>query len=152
MSPEARCTEFWPEPSEAGLDPLLFLRVEGGDVFGRPAIEKTSGPVVEEGRFLRCRFCGEPISREDDAIEVGGRFVHRRTNPGGFTYEFGCFAEAPGLAPQGPSSAEDTWFPEFWWTVGLCRGCRVHLGWIFEGPSAVFRALILDRLERQGGV
>ncbi len=48
------------------------------------------------------------------------------------------------------TSIEDTWFPEFKWTIGLCPQCMVHIGWYFEtikgNNKGNFFALAMDSL------
>jgi len=105
---------------------------------------------------IRCRACGEPVTRRTWAISVRGGHEHTVFNPAGLVFHIGCFREAPGIHPFGPRSTEFSWFPGHAWTVGACAGCGRHLGWLFlvvpgEGPDAedappVFHGLILDRL------
>ena len=103
--------------------------------------------ATSKSRRLLCAACSEPITADEQRITVAGRHVHRRTNPAGFDFEFGCFREAPGAIPVGAAVAEHTWFPGFTWRASICRGCGNHLGWLFEGTGAPFQGLILDRLE-----
>jgi hypothetical protein len=102
-------------------------------------------------RPLRCRLCGSVVTREEESIAVDGRRVHRRTNPAGFEFEFGCFRAAPGARSEGSPTLEHTWFPGCTWVFALCRTCHAQLGWRFEGGESYFFALILARLIANGG-
>ena len=48
--------------------------------------------------------------------------------------------EASGLRLDGPTVAQDSWFPGYAWTVAYCARCFEHMGWRFtplaSGPSA----------------
>jgi hypothetical protein len=101
---------------------------------------------------LLCRSCDSPVTTEADRIAIDGQHVHRRTNPAGIDFEFGCFVAAPGAVNVGEPTAEFSWFAGYTWIYSVCRLCTTHLGWRFEsaegaGPS--FHALILARLVRE---
>ena len=74
-----------------------------------------------------------------------GQFIHYRTNPAGVTFEFGCYADAPGCSTLGEATTEHTWFPGYSWKLAVCQGCGEHLGWLFKGDDS-FYGLIQDRL------
>jgi hypothetical protein len=97
-------------------------------------------------RWLLCRNCGRKITREEDRLDVLGKHVHVRTNPHGITFHFGSFRSAEGCSTAGEPVAAFTWFSGYYWRLALCGGCRIHLGWSFEGPEAKFFGLVLDRL------
>jgi hypothetical protein len=97
-------------------------------------------------RWLHCRACGHKITREDDRIPVLGLHEHTRTNPHGITFRFGSFRNAQGCATSGEPIAAFTWFAGYYWRLALCGGCRIHLGWRFEGAGANFFGLVLERL------
>jgi hypothetical protein len=105
--------------------------------------------AVSFSRRLLCAVCAEPVTADDHRIAIAGRHRHRRTNPAGIDYTFGCFSQAPGAAAVGPSSVEHTWFAGFSWRIAICRGCGAHLGWRFEAAGSAFHGLILDRLEAE---
>jgi hypothetical protein len=98
---------------------------------------------------LLCRACGSPVTTQSDGIAIEGRHVHRRTNPAGIAFEFGCFAAAPGAETIGDPTAEFSWFAGYRWIYSLCRVCATHLGWHFEGAGPSFHGLILARLVRE---
>ena len=52
---------------------------------------------------LFCAACRHPVTHQDERIEVSGAHQHRCTNPGGYTFEIGCFHEAGGWRFQGPA-------------------------------------------------
>lgn len=117
-------------PGPAGEDPSL-------ETFLRP----------RSGRRLRCAVCASVVTGDGHRIEIEGRHVHRRMNPAGIEFEFGCFGEAPGAAVRGEPTTEHSWFAPYSWVYSVCRGCGAHLGWFFEGGEPRFHGLILDRLE-----
>jgi hypothetical protein len=110
----------------------------------REAFSETSG------RRLLCRSCTSPVTSETARIAIDGSHVHRRTNPSGIEFEFGCFATAPGVHTLGTPTAEFSWFPGYTWVYAVCRECVTHLGWFFSGLSPSFHGLILARLMPEG--
>ncbi|HZV00250.1 MAG TPA: cereblon family protein [Planctomycetota bacterium] len=97
-------------------------------------------------RVIVCGSCGHEITAEEERISRGGSHRHTRVNPGGWVYEFGCFARAPGCRVEGESTLEHTWFAGHAWRIAGCGQCGRHLGWHFEGPEGAFFGLILERL------
>ncbi len=96
--------------------------------------------------MLRCRRCDHAITPASARVSRAGAHAHTRINPGGWVYQLGCFAEAPGCVATGPATTEATWFQGHAWRVALCGACGEHLGWRFEGPGDSFWGLILERL------
>lgn len=72
-----------------------------------------------------------------------------RVNPSGIEFRFGCFDDAPGCGGWGESSTFFTWFSGYAWQIVLCRGCAIHLGWVFRSEGDVFYGLLLDRLREE---
>jgi hypothetical protein len=107
---------------------------------------RREGEEESRGRRLLCAACGETVAEEGDRATVEGRHAHRRTNPVGLTFDFGCFGAAPGALPIGTATTEHTWFPGHAWRFALCRACGEQLGWHFEGADSAFFGLIDDRL------
>jgi len=101
------------------------------------------------GRRLLCRGCGSPVTAEGERVAVDGHHVHRRSNPAGIEFEFGCFAAASGAEVVGTPTPEFSWFAGYSWVFSVCRACGAHLGWLFEGAGPCFHALILDRLVQE---
>lgn len=101
---------------------------------------------AERGRVLACAYCRLPITTTAARVEVGGAHAHRFANPEGIRFHVGCFADAAGLRPVGPSSSYWTWFPGFSWRVELCARCGEQLGWLYRSSDSAFHGLILDRL------
>jgi hypothetical protein len=124
---------------------LRKFHPEEGVLIGEPALRDVSDALLK--RWLRCRLCRGPVTAEDDRAVVEGEHVHRRTNPAGIEFEFGCFSAAPGVQVVGEPTFEFSWFAGLAWAYSLCRGCGTHLGWHFEGRGPAFHGLILDRLE-----
>jgi hypothetical protein len=94
-------------------------------------------------RRLLCRSCGSPVTGERERVAIGGQHLHRRTNPAGIEFEFGCFVAAPGAETLGEPTTEFSWFSGYTWVYSICRGCGGHLGWFFQGAAPSFYGLIL---------
>jgi hypothetical protein len=120
-----------------------------------PAPRTRPDPRTEDeasrDRRLFCAFCHHPITHLDERIEVGGRHRHRCTNPGGYTFEIGCFRAAVGCIANGIATEAHTWFRGYAWRVALCASCERQLGWRFEAPTDCFHGLILDRVTSAEG-
>jgi hypothetical protein len=86
------------------------------------------------------------VTTESERLPVDQSHVHRRTNPSGVEFEFGCFAAAPGVQTFGQPTTEFSWFPGYAWVYSVCADCTTHLGWLFTGASPSFHGLILARL------
>ena len=94
---------------------------------------------------LKCHLCSFNITDEEMRIDVLGQVTHCRTNPGGFTYRFRCFRDAPGCSAIGTPVSEHTWFAGYVWQIACCRQCGEHLGWLFKGEDR-FYGLIEGRV------
>ena len=106
--------------------------------------------LEREPAWLVCVQCRNRVTRPELAREVQGRFHHVCTNPHGFTFDLGCYSEAPGARPLGPAYAADSWFRGYVWKVAACGGCRAHLGWRFSSGEFAFWGLIRDQLAAEG--
>jgi len=98
-------------------------------------------------RELRCVACDHAITKPAFRLSEGGRHIHVFTNPHGYTFQIGCFSEAPGAGATGPPSDEWAWFPGTVWRAAACRGCLAHIGWSFERGEALFWGLITAKLK-----
>ena len=125
-------------------DFLYFFDATAPDEI-KPGRKAEDDALVEKEKRLLCRFCLNTITDNSRKTTTLGQFIHCRTNPAGFMFEFGCFADAPGCSSRGEATAEHTWFPGHSWKLAVCRYCGEHLGWLFKGDSS-FYGLILDRL------
>ena len=105
-----------------------------------------AGPERGPEEQLYCFACGSAITAARERIAVGGGHDHTFTNPAGHVFRVGCFRRAPGCAQAGELTGEYSWFAGYAWRYALCAGCRVHLGWVYQGPQPGFFGLILDRL------
>lgn len=101
---------------------------------------------LAEDHFIVCRNCGHRITAPGNIISVNGEHTHTFTNPEGFAYEIGCFSVAEGCYVYGEPNLEHTWFKGFKWSVSVCSGCLIHLGWQYERGEERFFGLILDLL------
>ena len=98
-------------------------------------------------KLIICKSCGHGITREKSRISMQGSHEHLCTNPHGIQFQIGCFGDANGVTEIGAATDKFTWFPGYEWKIGLCAGCRAHIGWGFYSLSAgMFYGLILDRL------
>ncbi|MFN7976414.1 MAG: cereblon family protein [Acidobacteriota bacterium] len=105
----------------------------------------------EHQRSLLCRACREPVTSHGERAAIAGSHVHDEVNPSGFRFRIGCFQHAPGAIAIGVPTLEHTWFAGYAWSYALCRGCREHLGWLFENTALPpFFGLVLDRLIEGG--
>jgi hypothetical protein len=132
----------------ASIEPRMTvpttLAIEAPAVRAEP--RATPDVATAEARAIVCRRCGHAVTREEARVSRGGAHVHTRINPGGWVFELGCFAEAPGCRAEGPATTAFTWFPGYAWAIALCAGCGTHLGWRYSGEGGTFFGLILDRL------
>jgi hypothetical protein len=109
-----------------------------------PAGHRDAG--AGSGRRLVCVRCGHAITSDDQAMTVEGLHEYTQVNPGGFVWNFRCFASAPGCAARGAPSSDFTWFAGHAWQIQHCAGCDIHMGWRFSSPAGVFYGLITERL------
>ena len=131
------------------LSPVVWFDVKtaGTQTNARPS-QQTAEPSLAPR--LYCRNCRLAVTDESQRISMSGEHVHTRSNPHGFTFCFGCFADAPGCVAAGAATAEHSWFAGCRWRIAVCRGCSEHLGWLFTGEHR-FYGLILGRLVAESG-
>ena len=103
----------------------------------------------EDKGYVYCATCSAVLASHTDRIEVNGSHDHTCTNPHGFTFHLGCYAQALGCSISGQPMAADTWFAGFQWRLATCSECSVHLGWYFERQEDFFYGLILDRIQQE---
>jgi len=127
----------------------LLQRGRPGAAPGAPDADADVRAGEPGGAVLICAACGLPITDAGARIEVGGAHRHTRTNSGGFTHTFGCFAYATGCLAVGEPEFEDTWFAGHSWQVQDCARCRTHLGWLWRGEARRFWGLIVERVVEQ---
>lgn len=108
-------------------------------------LKKPERILQPDRKQLLCAACANSITRHEMRIEVSDAHRHTFTNPAGFTYTIGCFADAPGCAQSGVYTAEWSWFADHEWRYANCRRCKAHVGWHFRGAGRFF-SLILERL------
>ena len=97
-------------------------------------------------RVWHCVACNWQITGEEERIAIAGDSVHRRINPMGIEFEFGCFGTAPGCRTVGEETSEHSWFVGYRWRVALCGRCHTHLGWRFQSAADRFYGLIVGRM------
>ena len=97
---------------------------------------------------IYCAKCGAMVTRGSWRVVMNGDHEHTLFNPHGRMFRVLCFSEAPGASDHGDFTEEFTWFRIYAWVLSLCRGCRTHLGWRYEGARVpkVFFGLIKFRL------
>lgn len=112
----------------------------------QPAPRHRHAADRQKPRGWYCRSCDGHITEEHERIAMAGGTVHRRVNPLGIEFEFGCFGSAPGCRTVGDETVEHTWFAGYRWRIALCGSCRTHLGWRFSSPDGQFFGLIVARM------
>jgi len=130
------------ELAHVGL--ILFDR--RGAAEGRGQVAAQAGVRAKADMRLFCALCRHPVTHQDQRIAVNGGHEHRCTNPGGYTFDIGCFHEAGGCITTGEATAAHTWFSGYAWRIAICASCDRHLGWRFQAPEHYFHGLILGRL------
>lgn len=128
------------DPPNTTLDPKLRSLLEEGSQQGR-------------GNYIYCASCSHVLTTSDQRIDVHGSHEHHCTNPHGFEFHLGCFAEALGCDISGQAYAADSWFMGYAWRLAACAECQTHLGWYFavtsDGSPGYFYGLILDRIQEE---
>jgi len=126
-----------------------------------------------EEQLLLCRTCGHHLASLSHhfyketpyAIKVGNVSFISHTgknqtfkpnfmtlqlvqNPNKIQFEIATFSKANIYLINETKSIDDTWFPNFKWTIGLCPHCLNHVGWWFESLTSQesFFALVFDKL------
>ena len=98
--------------------------------------------------YVFCAMCSAVLARRTDRTEINGSHEHTCTNPHGYTFHLGCYAEAPGCSISGQPMAADSWFAGFRWRLATCSNCDNHLGWYFQSQAEqYFYGLILNRIQ-----
>lgn len=96
---------------------------------------------------LVCAACRNKITTDGQRVSKQGGHFHLLSNPGGATFQVGCFERARGCGLIGYATEKHSWFPGYAWRIGVCTNCFVHIGWIFENEGGdAFYGLILTRL------
>jgi|GEM_PF-2277656 len=128
---------------------MSAMRVEGsGPASGNAATGALAIDVedLSAGQMLLCAACEHPVTTTAARVQIAGAHVHRKQNPHGYFFTFGCFGAAPGAAGTTEPTLEATWFDGFAWSMAHCLQCRAHLGWRYESGPQRFFGLILERL------
>jgi hypothetical protein len=86
-------------------------------------------------KAYRCSFCNSMVTSSDRIISIDGSSGHCFTNPTGLRCEFRTFSSCPGALSYGHPTIEHSWFPEYRWSLALCRQCKNHLGWHYTAVS-----------------
>ena len=111
-----------------------------------PVVAAQDADDAAKKEFLRCAACLAPIARPSDRIAVNEQHQHVFTNPHGYIFCIGCFAQAPGCLAIGEETSYFSWFPGYAWQIALCGQCLTLLGWAFRSADSQFFGLILDKL------
>ncbi|MCU0848524.1 MAG: cereblon family protein [Spirochaetes bacterium] len=130
-----------------------FYRLKTPDGMASPENNADESAGMEysdgKGRRIFCAACGNTVTHSGKRISINGLHRHVFTNPGGYTFEIGCFITAEGCAITGDPTDEFTWFPGYRWAYALCSGCLSHLGWHYRSGAGAFFGLILDSLKEE---
>jgi len=122
--------------------------------------------------FLLCKKCGQEIAYVKDITYKKSphslkswndtNFLHNHgnrdltfvptiqllTNGDEYVFKLITVAKANMYLVNETTSIEDTWFPNFSWTIGVCPHCFAHIGWYFESVNDAegFFGLVMDSL------
>lgn len=110
-----------------------------------PEVTVESDTEVAPDNTVRCAACGHDVTDRRLAIEVSGSHWHRCRNPAGWSFQIGCFSDAPGCSSDGSATDHATWFPGYAWCFAPCGSCGTHLGWWYLGRDT-FVGLIVSRI------
>lgn len=125
------------------------LRPKTGLQFQSDAESKTDeAPSPEDATsWIVCRQCRKRLTKASHGLSIDGSHKHTFANPSGIVFEIACYYPVSGITLVGVRSTEFAWFSGYSWQIGICSGCRTHLGWLFSGSQAqLFYALIADRI------
>jgi hypothetical protein len=101
----------------------------------------------DESSWIICRQCRQRLTRASHGLSIDGSHQHTFANPSGIVFEIACYYPVSGITLVGSRSTEFAWFAGHTWQIGICSGCRTHLGWLFTASEArMFYALIEDRI------
>jgi hypothetical protein len=128
---------------------MLFLFDSSTAARREKKLASRSAADAGKGTRLLCARCAHPVTRQGECIAVDGGHEHRRINPAGYRFHFGCFRAAPGCTMHGATSSEHTWFAGYAWRIANCASCFGHLGWRYERGADGFYGLILERLAEE---
>lgn len=127
----------------------FVLRPKSGPQFQSDAETKTDdAPSLEDATsWIVCRQCRKRLTKTSHGLSINGSHKHTFANPSGVVFEIACYYPVNGITLVGVRSTEFAWFSGYSWQIGICSGCRTHLGWLFSGSQAqLFYALIVDRI------
>jgi hypothetical protein len=130
----------------------FVLRPKTGPQFQSDAESKTDdAPSSEETTlWIVCRQCRKRLTKASHGLSIDGSHKHTFANPSGIVFEIACYYPVSGITLVGMQSTEFAWFSGYRWQIGICSGCRTHLGWLFSGSQAqLFYALIVDRIREE---
>ncbi len=135
---------FYPD-----LDRPIALRPKTGPQRQSDAeSEPDNAPAPEDASsWIVCRQCRQRLTRSSHGRSIDVSHKHTFANPSGIVFEIACYYPVSGITLVGARSTEFSWFAGHSWQIGICSGCRTHLGWLFSGRDAqLFYALITDRI------
>ena len=124
-------------PDQSQLDPKLESMLE---------IQ-----TPKDKSFIYCKACSNVVTTPSERIMINASHDHYCTNPHGFAFHLGCFAQALGCDISGQGEAADSWFMGYVWQLATCSQCQTHLGWYFtssqNSSTNYFYGLILDNIQ-----
>lgn len=119
---------------------LILRRMQGTAVSQHPVDMEAATRILEDldemTDFVPDTSGEEPSSPEPDALDRNPRSSR-------------IFAGR--LISVGEPTAEFSWFPGYLWTIGTCKVCGEHLGWIFHTADLdiVFQTIIVTKLREK---
>jgi uncharacterized CHY-type Zn-finger protein len=122
-----------------------------------------AGHDIQE-EFILCKQCGNEIAylkdihykkspyalktwNDSSLFHMHVPTIQQFRNPNGIHFDLITVTKADLYFLNETKSIQDTWFPNFYWTISLCPKCKTHLGWYFDSVSGEnFFTIILSKV------
>ncbi|KNC74309.1 hypothetical protein SARC_13140, partial [Sphaeroforma arctica JP610] len=92
----------------------------------------------QRNAYAKCVYCGVSIARVGDVFDMNAAgTVQAYVNPHGVVHEtltVKCILRQNVLLSGRPCE-QDSWFPQYAWTILNCAECYHHLGWRFTATT-----------------
>jgi len=119
------------------LAPLLLRDPAAPPAPGAGASPASSNDVELGDRgWYACAACARRLAREDWVLEAETQGPLVFANPHGRFFELLLVTQVVGGVFDRLATSEFTWFVGYGWRVGVCAGCRAHIGWHFEATRS----------------
>lgn len=92
--------------------------------------------ILEQCEYLCCRECSYVCASQSDVFAMSkdgpqGAYV----NPFGVVHETLTVHKVDGIKVRSAPSTEFSWFPGYAWSIGECKYCMNHMGWLFTATN-----------------